>query len=121
MSLTRLFSVLFIMYAPIISAQGYLKSDGKKIVNDKGEIILRGMGLGGWMLQEPYMLKLSGVAVAQYDIRKKITALIGESKTHEFYESWLANHCTKADIDSLAAWGFNSVRLPMHYNLFTPQ
>ena len=25
----------------------------------------------------------------------------------------------KADIDSLHKWGFNSVRLPMHYNLFT--
>ena len=71
------------------------------------------------MLQEPYMLKLSGAAIAQYDIRKKITALIGESNTRTFYEAWLNNHCTKTDIDSLAAWGFNSVRLPMHYNLFT--
>ncbi|MCK7537718.1 MAG: hypothetical protein MZV63_45580 [Marinilabiliales bacterium] len=35
----------------------------------------RGIGLGGWMLQEPYMLKLSGVAPAQYDIRNRITAL----------------------------------------------
>ena len=26
---------------------------------------------------------------------------------------------TERDIDSLKAWGFNSVRLPMHYNLFT--
>ncbi|HVZ97828.1 MAG TPA: cellulase family glycosylhydrolase, partial [Chitinophagaceae bacterium] len=26
---------------------------------------------------------------------------------------------TKADVDSLHAWGFNSIRLPMHYNLFT--
>ena len=31
----------------------------------------------------------------------------------------LQNHVTKKDIDSLAKWGFNSVRLPMHYNLFT--
>jgi len=34
-------------------------------------------------------------------------------------EKKLDNHCRKIDIDSLAAWGFNSVRLPMHYNLFT--
>jgi len=26
---------------------------------------------------------------------------------------------TKRDIDSLKVWGFNSIRLPMHYNLFT--
>ena len=23
------------------------------------------------------------------------------------------------DVDSLAAWGFNSIRVPLHYNLFT--
>ncbi|GAC1424888.1 MAG: hypothetical protein NVSMB7_01040 [Chitinophagaceae bacterium] len=32
---------------------------------------------------------------------------------------WLSNHTRKIDIDSLKAWGFNSVRLPMHYNLYT--
>jgi hypothetical protein len=72
------------------------------------------------MLQEPYMLKLSGVAPAQYDIKKKITALVGEERCAEFYDAWLAGMVTRRDIDSLKAWGFNSVRLPMHYNLFTP-
>jgi len=120
MSLIRLFHLLIFNFIVLSSpAQGFLKADGKKIVNNNGEIILRGMGLGGWMLQEPYMLRLSGVATAQYDIRKKITNLIGESNTGKFYEAWLSNHCTKGDIDSLASWGFNSVRLPMHYNLFT--
>jgi aryl-phospho-beta-D-glucosidase BglC (GH1 family) len=120
MALTRLFSfLLFLLMTSPAAAQGYLKADGKKIVNDKAEVILRGVGLGGWMLQEPYMLKLSGVAVAQHDIKRKITDLIGEADTRKFYDAWLDNHCTKADIDSLAAWGFNSVRLPMHFNLFT--
>lgn len=100
---------------------GFLKTDGRHIVNGSGEpVLLRGIGLGGWMLQEPYMLKLSGVAPAQYDIRKKITALVGDERCREFYSAWLANMVTRRDIDSLKAWGFNSVRLPMHYNLFTP-
>ncbi|HUW91611.1 MAG TPA: cellulase family glycosylhydrolase, partial [Bacteroidales bacterium] len=98
----------------------FLKADGKQIVNAKGEIVLlRGIGLGGWMLQEPYMLKLSGVAVAQYDIKNKITELIGEERCGEFYAAWLGNMITERDIDSIKAWGFNSIRLPMHYNLFT--
>ncbi|MCU0457671.1 MAG: glycoside hydrolase family 5 protein [Bacteroidales bacterium] len=99
----------------------FLKAEGRHIVNGKGEyVILRGLGLGGWMLQEPYMLNLSGVAPAQYDIKKKIGALIGEEKSVEFYNAWLSNMVTRRDIDSLKAWGFNSVRLAMHYNLFTP-
>lgn len=98
----------------------FLSAEGKQIVNEKGgNVLLRGIGLGGWMLQEPYMLKLSGVAVAQNDIRNKITELIGEERCSEFYAAWLRNMITERDIDSIKAWGFNSIRLPMHYNLFT--
>lgn len=103
-----------------VCAQGFLRANGKVIESANGkEIILRGIGLGGWMLQEPYILQLSGVAANQRAIKSKITELIGEEKTNAFYNAWLANDCRKSDIDSLAAWGFNSIRLPMHYNLFT--
>jgi len=100
-------------------ASGFLKAQGKLIVNERGEkVILRGMGLGGWMLQESYMLKLGPVG-PQFRIRKKIEDLIGKEKTAAFYEGWLAGQTRKIDIDSMAAWGFNSVRLPMHYRLYT--
>ena len=58
-------------------------------------------------------------AVSKYVIRGHVKELIGEEKTAEFYEAWLNNHTQKVDIDSLKSWGFNSVRLPMHYNLYT--
>lgn len=100
-------------------ADGYLHADGQKIINDQGEtVLLRGMGLGGWMLQEGYMLQLNQLG-QQHVIRAKIEDLIGKEDTKAFYDAWLANHTTKADIDAMASWGFNSVRLPMHYNLFT--
>jgi aryl-phospho-beta-D-glucosidase BglC (GH1 family) len=103
-----------------LKSQNFLSTNGKAIVNETGDtILLRGMGLGGWMLQEGYMLQTSGFASAQFQIRGKIEELIGEEDTDLFYETWLANHVRKIDIDSLKAWGFNSVRLPMHYNLYT--
>ncbi|KAA3654094.1 MAG: T9SS C-terminal target domain-containing protein, partial [Calditrichaeota bacterium] len=49
-----------------------------------------------------------------------IEELIGPLLTEQFYTAWRENYCQKADIDSLKAWGFNSIRLPLHYNLFTP-
>jgi endoglucanase len=111
--------VLAIFAAGTANAQ-YLHTQGKQIVDKDGkEVILRGMGLGGWMLQEGYMLETNSFANPQHQIRAKIQELIGEANTNQFYEAWLANHCTERDIDSLASWGFNSVRLPMHYNLFT--
>ncbi len=114
-----LFACCLLLCAHKLTAQGFLRAEGKEIVNDAGPVLLRGVGLGGWMLQEPYMLQLNGVLRTQNEFRQWLEALIGKEKTAAFYKAWLANHCTRADIDSLAAWGFNSVRLPMHYNLFT--
>lgn len=100
-------------------SQGFLKQKGKAIVNGKGDtIILRGMGLGGWMLQEGYMFRLSNLG-QQHRIKEKITDVAGADKASYFYEQWLIHHTTKRDMDSLAAWGFNSIRLPMHFNLYT--
>jgi hypothetical protein len=97
-----------------------LKTSGQKIVNDKGENIqLRGLGPGGWMLQEGYMLKTADFAGPQYKIKEKIAELIGEDGMNEFYKAYLKNGITKEDIDFLAKSGFNSIRLPMHYNLYT--
>lgn len=100
-------------------SQGFLKVRDTKIINEKGEnVLLRGIGLGGWMLQEGYMLRVNGEG-QQHKIRAGIESIIGPAKTQEFYDAWLDNHTTKADIDSMHAWGFNSVRLPMHFNLYT--
>ncbi len=114
-----LIGCMFLINLKSVEGQGFLKASGQKIVNEKGEnILLRGIGLGGWMLQEGYMLRLQKEG-QQYRIKQRIEKLIGESQTQEFYTAWLNNHTTRSDIDSLHAWGFNSVRLPMHYNLFT--
>lgn len=114
-----LFSLCLILCYSGLSAQGFLKAEGKKIVNEKGEnVLLRGFGLGGWMLQEGYMLRINKDG-QQYRIRERLEDLMGAKQTQEFYDAWLNNHTRKIDIDSLKAWGFNSVRLPMHYNLYT--
>ena len=100
--------------------QTFLSTNGKAIVNTNGDtVILKAMNLGGWMLQEGYMLQTASFADAQYEIREIIEQLIGVNETDVFYENWYANHVRKIDIDSLASWGFNAIRLPMHYNLFT--
>ncbi|EDM35453.1 glycoside hydrolase, family 5, partial [Pedobacter sp. BAL39] len=108
-----------IFYSFFSNAQGFLKAEGKRIVNEQGEnVLLRGMGLGGWMLQEGYMLGINEEG-QQYKIRERIQALIGEKETNHFYQKWLSNHTTKADVEAMRSWGFNSVRLPMHFNLYT--
>ncbi|MEM9930097.1 MAG: cellulase family glycosylhydrolase, partial [Bacteroidota bacterium] len=116
---TFLTGLLFLLLSAL-SAQGFLRTEGKEIVNEAGEpYLLKGMGLGGWMLQEGYMLQTAGFANAQHQLIERMEALVGEEVTNEFYAAWRANHTNENDIEAMHQAGFNSVRLPMHYNLFT--
>ncbi|HET7002494.1 MAG TPA: hypothetical protein VFI33_14325, partial [Puia sp.] len=56
-----LLSIVFIFgLSTGLRSQGFLKADGERIINGNGEnVLLRGIGLGGWMLQEGYMLHLN--------------------------------------------------------------
>ena len=62
-----------------------LSTNGPAVVNESGEnVLLRGMGLGGWMVQEGYMLQTAGFANPQHEIRAIIEQLIGEEATQTF-------------------------------------
>lgn len=112
--------IIFISLNLCFNAQSFLTTNGKAIVNDSGDtVLLKAMNLGGWMLIEPYQIQAAGFASAQWEFEEKIEQLIGTTEKDIFLDNWYANHARKIDIDSLAAWGFNSIRLPMHYNLFT--
>jgi endoglucanase len=113
-------SLVLLSAAPAL-ADGYLHAKDKRIVDETGRpVILRGMGLGGWMLQEGYMLKLGELGKGQeHVIRAETAKLVGPEREAKIHQAWLDNHTTKADIDAMAAMGFNSVRLPMHYGLLT--
>ena len=100
---------------------GFLHTDGKLIIDGSGnEVILRGMGFGGWMIQEPYMMKVSGSAHSgQHTIFEDIEALIGPENLITYHQAWLNNYCTAMDVLKLKQIGFNSLRVALHYNLFT--
>ncbi|MET0655729.1 MAG: hypothetical protein ABWY94_09200, partial [Pseudoxanthomonas sp.] len=62
---------------PQADAKDFLRAQGTRIVDESGKpVVLRGMGLGGWMLQEGYMLELPAFGTQQV-IRKRIAELIG--------------------------------------------
>lgn len=112
-------AALSLALASPAGAEGWLRAHNARIVDETGRpVILRGMGLGGWMLQEGYMLRLAKLG-QQHVIQKKIADLVGPARQQAIHQAWLDNHTTKADIDAMAAWGFNSVRLPIHYDLLT--
>lgn len=111
--------MLILLTTQISYGNGFLKAKGKQIVDGSGQAFyLKGIGLGGWLLQEGYMLHTTPFANAQWQIRQKVIDLIGEQNTEIWYETYRKNFIRKVDIDSIKSWGFNSIRLPFHYNLF---
>lgn len=99
---------------------GFLRASGQQIVDAQGQnVLLRGFGLGNWMLQEPYMMGVSGIVDNQQQLKQKIAELVGSTNMQAFYAAWLSNYMREPDVAALAAAGFNSIRLPMHYNVFT--
>ena len=111
--------VLFLAQLPA-RAQGFLRADGTDIVDESGEpYLLRGMGLGGYMVQEGYMMQTTDVAPTQHELRALITELIGEEDTEAWYQAWRDNYLQESDVELMHRQGFNSIRLPMHYNLYT--
>lgn len=94
----------------------YLHASGLLIHDGTGNnIILKGIGLGGWMIQEGYMLGTNG---PQHKIREFLVNLAGKSAVDKFYEDWLKYFVAEEDVAQIAAWGYNSIRLPMHYDLY---
>ena len=113
--------LFLLLFFTSISFSQNLKTEGKKIVDGDGnEVLLRGYAPGGWLLIEGYMMhETDGSIGAQHQIKSNLVSLMGAEKTEEFFKKWRENHFTKRDVDSLASWGFNSIRVPLHYNLFT--
>ncbi len=120
----RVFLKILIFLLPLhfLTAQhSFIKNYGGKFVDESGqEMFFRGMGLGGWLVPEGYMLHVPGYG-SPSDIRNKITDLIGETDTETFYREYEKNYVTRGDIGILARMGFNLIRLPFHYNKLSPQ
>ncbi len=103
------------------NGQAYLKTQAGEIVDSNGQkILLRGIGLGGWLVQEGYQLHIPGFG-SPSSIRKMIVELIGQENADQFYQRYISNYVTEEDIQKIASWGVNSIRLPFNYRLLTPE
>jgi len=97
----------------------YVFVDGKTIYSPQGELLhLKGVNLGNWLLPEGYMFKLRNCNSPR-KIDQAIRELIGNSATTAFWDAFLENHITEADIKWLSEAGANIIRLPFDYRLLT--
>lgn len=99
---------------------GFVRAFEQIIVDPEGFAIqLKGMSLGGWMVQEPNLMLAAEVASSPSEYHQKLKDLVGETNHTKFKQSWLDNFVVQEDIKEMKSIGFNLVRVPMHYELFT--
>lgn len=99
----------------------FVKPVGTSLVDEKGEpLFIAGVNLGNWLLWEGYMM------VGEYTFMTHSQTLEGfkkafggdAAKASEFEHQWRMNYVTEQTISDIKDLGFNSVRVPFHYNMF---
>ena len=93
--------VLFVLLAlSVASANSFLKTNGRIIVNEQNEkIILKGFGLGGWLVLEGYIWNCNIEHASTTNIESEIESLIGPEKKEQFFDLYRKNYinefCTR--------------------------
>ena len=102
-------------------ADGYIHARGRDLVTPDGQVFLiRGIGLGNWLMPEGYMFKFTQ-AHSPRQIAALMETLLGPDDAERFWDEFRARTITRDDIQLLSRAGFNTVRVPLHYGLFVAQ
>ena len=91
--------------------------EGKVVDVDNGDahVILRGAGLGGWMNMENF---ITGFPGHEKEHRAAMLSVLGPEKYYYFFDQWLENFFTEADVKYFASLGLNCIRIPFNYRHF---
>ena len=100
------------------SFDGFVHARDARLFDGSGrELLLRGVGLGNWMLPEGYMWKFGPGAESPREIEALTCRLLGEEGARRFWQSYYDGFITERDIQLIAESGFDHVRLPINARL----
>lgn len=103
----------------MLTDEDALHTSGTKLINKKGEEVrLRGVNLGGWLIQEDWFCPTSNNQSGDWITMKTLTERFGVEKTYELFDSYQDNWITEVDFKNLADMGYNCVRIPFWYRNF---
>jgi len=98
---------------------GFASTKGTQIVGPDGsELKLKGINIGNWLEPEGYMFKFKK-AESTRKICEVFNELLGPDEANKFWDDFRQNYITEEDIKFIKEQGFNSIRVPFHYKLFT--
>ena len=94
---------------------------GKQIIAPGGEpVILKGIGIGNWLLPEGYMFGFRRANSPRL-IDEVISQLIGEEQARQFWKTCHDRYVTQEDVRFLKQAGFNHIRVSFNWRLFASE
>lgn len=93
---------------------GFVRAEGTQLVDDDGPLLLRGVGLGNWLLAEGYMWRFGDEMSSPRQIERRIADLVGPDRADDFWRRFRDTFVTERDIELIAELGFDHVRLPIN-------
>ena len=94
---------------------GYVRAQDARLIDASGrKLLLRGVGLGNWLLPEGYMWKFGPGAESPREIEKLVEILLGEESAESFWNDFREIFIAEADIARISESGFDHVRLPIN-------
>jgi Cellulase (glycosyl hydrolase family 5) len=115
--------ILFCLKFCLIASaqQRFVHTQGKELVGPNGApLLLRGTNLGNWFEPEGYMFQFKNGPASPREIEAFFNELIGPEDAAKFWHQYRESYITERDIQFLHETGVNSVRVPLHYELFLP-
>ena len=113
-------AVLVAGFAATTSSAQFVHTRGDQIVDGTGSpLLLRGINLGNWLLTEGYMWHFDDGPQSEREIEEFVTDMIGPERADKFWRQYRDTYISQADIHQIRQLGFNSVRIPIHWKLFT--
>jgi endoglucanase len=93
---------------------GFVLASGAELVDDAGPLLLRGVGLGNWLLPEGYMWGFGEALASPRQIEAHFQRLVGADRAAEFWTRFRSVFVAEQDFELIARAGFDHVRLPIN-------
>ena len=94
-------------------------TNGKQLIGTDGKpLLLRGINLGNWFVNEGYMFRFENGPQSARELDALFRDLAGPDAADQFWRTWRDTYISREDINLIRSAGFNSVRIPLHHALF---
>ena len=105
-----------------LNQAGFLKTRGNKLMDQSGkQVLLRGINLGGWLIQEAWMTPLNkpDKGLGEWDTREAFAKRgFSQEQILQLFDAYQDAWITENDLGTIASLGMNCVRVPFWYRNF---